>query len=263
MLGRPVRVRHERLQPEAWDIHDDQAATEGHTATSICGGLAAIDAVDNCLGGDEIGRSRGRSTARILPGTSGPFDPARPGSSYLPDGKLDAGDAPMPAARIDVDLTGNVGALVAADKHVLYSRNRTGAASALFRTTRTTCTRRSTCRCFPATSPRPRSWATHVRDHGTDREQLPGLPVRVRDVLGCQDVPLLGSPRRHTAALARTRAVTWVAPVRSRPSAGSSSGRRDRLGDGLHRRAWRGDPAVRPGRRRCADAERQWPLRSR
>ena len=33
---------------------------------------------------------------------------------------------------IDVDLAGTVGALVAADKHVLYSRNRTGAASALF-----------------------------------------------------------------------------------------------------------------------------------
>ena len=38
----------------------------------------------------------------------------------------------MPAARIDVDLTGSVGALAAADKHVLYSRNRTGAASAAF-----------------------------------------------------------------------------------------------------------------------------------
>ncbi len=27
--------------PNAWDIHDDQAATEGHTATSMCGGVAA------------------------------------------------------------------------------------------------------------------------------------------------------------------------------------------------------------------------------
>jgi hypothetical protein len=36
----------------------------------------------------------------------------------------------MPAARIDVNLTGTVGALVAADKHVLYSRNRTGSATA-------------------------------------------------------------------------------------------------------------------------------------
>jgi hypothetical protein len=116
--------------PSAWDIHDDQAATEGHTATSICGGAFAIDAVDNCLGGGEFG-----AFSRLIGGTNptwGPFDPARPGSSYLPDGKLDAGDAPMPAARIDVDLAGTVGALAAADKHVLYSRNRTGAASTLF-----------------------------------------------------------------------------------------------------------------------------------
>ena len=54
---------------------------------------------------------------------------ARP-SSFLPDGKLDAGDAPMPAARIDVDLAGTVGSLEEADKHVLYSRNRTGEADA-------------------------------------------------------------------------------------------------------------------------------------
>jgi len=108
----------------AWDIHDDDLATEGHTATSMCGGLAAIDAVDNCLGGGETERF-----SRTIGGTTftvGPFDPARPSSSYLPDGKLDAGDAPMPAARIDVTLTGTVGALAAADKHVLYSRNRTG-----------------------------------------------------------------------------------------------------------------------------------------
>jgi hypothetical protein len=34
----------------------------------------------------------------------------------------------MPAARIDVDLAGTVGSLEEADKHVLYSRNRTGEA---------------------------------------------------------------------------------------------------------------------------------------
>ena len=116
--------------PDAWDIHDDQAATEGHTSTSMCGGVALIDAVDNCLGGGELG-----AFSRTIGGTSptwGPFDPARPGTSFLPDGKLDAGDAPMPAARIDVDLSGTVGALDAADKHVIYSRNRTGAASAAF-----------------------------------------------------------------------------------------------------------------------------------
>ena len=112
--------------PLAWDIHDDVALTVPHTAASICGGLLAtlIDAVDNCLGGDEIG-----AFSRTIGGTSptaGPFDPARPGSSFLPDGKLDAWDAPMPAARIDVRLAGAVGALEKAEKHVLYSRNRTG-----------------------------------------------------------------------------------------------------------------------------------------
>jgi len=119
--------------PSAWDIHDDDLLTEGHTATSMCGGVAAIDAVDNCLGGNEIGRfSRTVGGTASFPGTFGPFDPARPGTSYLPDGKLDAGDAPMPAARIDVDLAGTVGALAAADKHILYSRNRTGSASAAY-----------------------------------------------------------------------------------------------------------------------------------
>jgi hypothetical protein len=116
--------------PDAWDLHDDQLETEGHTAASICGGLASIDAVDNCLGGDELGEF-----SRLIGGTDptfGPFDPVRPGSSFLPDGKLDAGDAPMPAARIDVSLNGTVGALEAADKHVIYSRNRTGEASTAY-----------------------------------------------------------------------------------------------------------------------------------
>ncbi|HSA52622.1 MAG TPA: hypothetical protein VLH10_21260 [Yinghuangia sp.] len=110
--------------PARWDIHDDELPTVPHTSASICGGAAAIDAVDNCLGGTEIG-----AFSRLIGGTSptaGPFDPVRPGSSFLPDGKLDAGDAPMPAARIDVRLSGTVDALEDADKHVLYSRNRTG-----------------------------------------------------------------------------------------------------------------------------------------
>jgi hypothetical protein len=50
----------------------------------------------------------------------------------LSDGLLNAGDAPMPAARITVQLAGSAGALVPADKHVLYSRNGTGVASAAF-----------------------------------------------------------------------------------------------------------------------------------
>ena len=96
--------------PMAWDIHDDDLATEGHTATSMCGGLrSAIDAVDNCLGGGEVGRFSRLigGTGHLFGETVGPFDPARPDTSFLPDGKLDAGDAPMPAARIDVDAAGH------------------------------------------------------------------------------------------------------------------------------------------------------------
>jgi hypothetical protein len=86
--------------------------------------------VDNCLGGGQFD-----AFSRLIGGTDdtiGPFDPVRPGSTFLPDGNLNAGDAPMPAARIDVRLSGTVGALEDADKHVLYSRNRTGVASAAY-----------------------------------------------------------------------------------------------------------------------------------
>jgi hypothetical protein len=119
--------------PSRWDIHDDQLETEGHTPTSFClpPKTATVDAVDNCLGNQGLGELAPQS--RVIGGTFatvGPFDPARPGTSFLPDGKLDAGDAPMPAARVDLTLTGGVGALEAADKHEIYSRDRTGEPSA-------------------------------------------------------------------------------------------------------------------------------------
>ena len=122
--------------PMAWDIHDDDLATEGHTATSMCGGVRRCDR----RRGQLPRRRRGRpvlahsSAARVTSSARPSARSIRHGRTrrFLPDGKLDAGDAPMPAARIDVDLAGTVGALVAADKHVLYSRNRTGAASAAF-----------------------------------------------------------------------------------------------------------------------------------
>jgi hypothetical protein len=119
-----------------WDIHDDQIdqvenPAADHSVSAICSGLnLLLDEVDNCLGGGETG-----TFSRLIGGTNptvGPFDPLRPNSSYLPDGKIDAGDAPMPALRIDVGVTGAFGALAAADKHVIYSRNATGAASAAF-----------------------------------------------------------------------------------------------------------------------------------
>ena len=114
-----------------WDIHDDQDIREGHVAGSGCGGPAAArEAVDNCFGGGELG-AFSRLIGFTLP-TRGPFDPLRPDESYLPDGVIDAGDAPMPALRIDVGVSGAFGALDDADKHVIYSRNATGAASAAF-----------------------------------------------------------------------------------------------------------------------------------
>ena len=123
--------------PSRWDIHDDQLETEGHTPTSFCLDKIpgppplTVDAVDNCLGNRGLGELAPQS--RVIGGTFatvGPFDPARPGTSFLPDGKLDAGDAPMPAARVDLTLTGGVGALEEADKHKIYSRDRTGEPSA-------------------------------------------------------------------------------------------------------------------------------------
>ena len=72
--------------------------------------------------------------------TWGPFDPMFPNETLLSDGKVDAGDAPMPAARIDVNIVDNdpanktdisgVGYLDPADKAAIYSRDGTGAGTA-------------------------------------------------------------------------------------------------------------------------------------
>ena len=67
------------------------------------------------------------------PNTFGPFDPLVL-STLLSDGNLNAGDAPMPAARVDVQIAkntggsdiGGVGSLEPADKSQVYSRNTLG-----------------------------------------------------------------------------------------------------------------------------------------
>jgi hypothetical protein len=113
-----------------WDIHDDQSAAENHTDTSFCVDKlhALIDAVDNCLGpkGPSGGGDDG-AFSRIVGGTHdtiGPFDPLFPDETLLSDGKVDAGDAPMPALRVDVSLgTGSVGSLSKADKTDIYIRD--------------------------------------------------------------------------------------------------------------------------------------------
>jgi hypothetical protein len=120
-----------------WDIHDDNLNTEGHVASSFCTSdvtSTTIDAVDNCngrLSGDpDLG-----PFSNIYGGTSdfayGPFDPVRGFDTLLSDGKLDAGDAPMPALRVDVSLSADstVGTLSKADKSDIYSRDGTGSST--------------------------------------------------------------------------------------------------------------------------------------
>jgi hypothetical protein len=129
-----------------WDIHDDRTKKEDHRpdTPTFCQDKVpvpppAVDAVDNCLGGGfgELGpfsRFFGDGIAVI-----GPFDPVRPQYSLLSDGKVDASDAPMPAARLDVSIAPNsgaptdisgVGSLVKADKGAVYSRNGAGSDAA-------------------------------------------------------------------------------------------------------------------------------------
>jgi hypothetical protein len=98
-----------------WDIHDDQAATEGHvTAAPMCPGSAitALDSVDACIGAELFFGDGEYSTAfggRSDSPTFGPFDPLRPDETLLPDGKLDAGDVPMPSAIVEVKIAPNSG----------------------------------------------------------------------------------------------------------------------------------------------------------
>ncbi len=117
-----------------WDIHDDDATTEGHVSTSFCTDdivSGSVDAVDNCLGRDGGDADLG-PFSNIYGGTDpyayGPFDPVRGFETLLSDGKLDSGDAPMPALRINVDISSDstVGSLSKADKSDIYSRDGTG-----------------------------------------------------------------------------------------------------------------------------------------
>jgi hypothetical protein len=156
IMARSTYPGHER-DPLLWDIHDDQAATEGHWGANTCSPRVStgIDAVDNCAPGDapddpafgdelgpfsnignytsfngEPGGVQGFTTAGE---TIGPFDPLRPADTYLPDGKTDPGDAPMPSIRVDFAIQPNtpggingVGFLGPVDKHQVYSHDAEG-----------------------------------------------------------------------------------------------------------------------------------------
>ena len=117
-----------------WDIHDDDLATEGHTDSSFCTSKTdsslAIDAVDNCNGSWGSGDWADFGPfSNIFGGTNGwavgPFDPIRPESTLLSDGKVDAGDAPMPALRVDFALgkASTAGTLSDVNKTDIYIRD--------------------------------------------------------------------------------------------------------------------------------------------
>jgi hypothetical protein len=125
-----------------WDIHDDRLKTENHPLYSQCTthlASVAIDAVDDCNG---AGMGDAGPFSRVfgdLAAALGPFDPVRPELSLFSDGKVDPGDAPMPAVRVDVSIAPNsgsptdisgVGSLEKADKTSVYSRDSLGTYSA-------------------------------------------------------------------------------------------------------------------------------------
>ena len=105
-------------------------------------------------------RSRASSATRPDPNTFGPFDPLVL-STLLSDGNLNAGDAPMPAARVDVQIAkntggtdiGGVGSLEPADKAEVYSRNTLGNGRLPTTTTRRSTRRTSRPRLVPGSRP--------------------------------------------------------------------------------------------------------------
>jgi hypothetical protein len=138
-----------------WDIHDDQGLNDVHVPGTGCQNEvtdAQVDAVDNCtvtnsigFGADMGSYSRLLETgipaplAQTLFGLTGggignlvigPFDSVFPDGSLLTDGKLDAGDAPMPPARVDYKIldsptnaTDGIGSFEEASKPDAYSRD--------------------------------------------------------------------------------------------------------------------------------------------
>jgi len=133
-----------------WDIHDDSLTTEGHTITKPLGTQCPpgtdpktgeiyvnFDSVDNCTTGDTWGGFSTVFGVQSRAGhTIGPWDPIYPLDTMLSDGKVDAGDAPMPAAQIDVTIKdnnplnktdiGGVGYLFPSWKSEVYSRDGKG-----------------------------------------------------------------------------------------------------------------------------------------
>ncbi len=127
--------------PARWDIHDDTVETtvdnHQHTSNTCRIPGSVYDSVDNCLGNvgiydSDLGPFSRDNTLHDFAGLElafpaiGPFDPLRPNTTFLPNGVLDSGDAPMPALRVDLDTTGVIGQLIKADKSDVYSLDGTG-----------------------------------------------------------------------------------------------------------------------------------------
>jgi hypothetical protein len=132
-----------------WDIHDEMVDTFGNTTTGTGGrNNNATDKVVNAgwpfnwpvtsNGDASFTRVLASSIPFSIPSdfpTAGPFDPNFAEQTLLPDGVLNAGDAPMPAARIDFNIAPNtdplhstdgVGSFVSASKAHDYSMDYTG-----------------------------------------------------------------------------------------------------------------------------------------
>jgi hypothetical protein len=123
-----------------WDIHDEMVDQYGNVASGAGGrnGVGTTTknvanvAADNppssnnplTNNGDAWFTRDGVTTSQTpnpgnLPNstfpTAGPFDPNYAGETLLPDGQLNAGDAPMPAARIDFSIAANTDPLHSID----------------------------------------------------------------------------------------------------------------------------------------------------
>ena len=109
----PTTRRHTRRMLTNWDIHDDSLTTEGHvTPPARSARPIRRENYPSPLRRCRQLHLRERPAGRVLDGLRqavarghplGPCDPIYPLETLLSDGKVDAGDAPMPAAQIDVD----------------------------------------------------------------------------------------------------------------------------------------------------------------
>ena len=127
-LGRALANDLGADDANGFDIHDDNVnqPADLHYVGGLCPGLTTLttssntDQVDNCFGNViDLNANVPDGFSRVWSSgtyggtgdglTTGPFNPLDADASWLPDGKVDPGDAPMPAARVDFAITQNTG----------------------------------------------------------------------------------------------------------------------------------------------------------